>query len=161
MAATYRIPVIEDDVYLELGHGRITPLPAKHWDKEGYILWCGSVSKTLTAGYRLGGCLPGRYFDRYLQQRNTQSFGVSSPIQLALADFINSGQYRTHLRKIRLALARQCLLQPVATTTAGLCQNQCSDGRYGALGASTGARYRTAVSANPATTDRYSCRLTV
>ncbi|MFT7047990.1 MAG: DNA-binding transcriptional MocR family regulator [Halioglobus sp.] len=108
MAEKYQIPVIEDDVYLELGHGRITPLPAKHWDQEGYILWCGSVSKTLTAGYRLGWCLPGRYFDRYLQQRNTQSFGVSSPIQLALADFINSGQYHTHLHKIRLTLAQHC-----------------------------------------------------
>ena len=108
MAAKYRIPVIEDDVYLELGHGRIMPLPAKHWDKAGYILWCGSVSKTLAAGYRLGWCLPGRYLDRYLQQRNTQSFGVSSPVQLALADFINSGQYHSHLRRSRLTLAQHC-----------------------------------------------------
>ncbi|MBN0987658.1 aminotransferase-like domain-containing protein [Amphritea pacifica] len=107
MAARYQIPVIEDDVYLELGHGQITPLPVKHWDKAGYLLWCGSISKTLAAGYRLGWCLPGRYLDRYLQRRTTQSFGASSPIQLALAEFINSGQYRTHLRKVRLALARQ------------------------------------------------------
>ena len=107
MANRYKVPIIEDDVYLELGHGQAVPLPAKHWDKHGYVLWCGSVSKTLTAGYRLGWCLPGRYFKSYLQLRNTQSFGVSSPIQLTVAEFINSGQYQKHLRKTRLALARQ------------------------------------------------------
>lgn len=107
LASRYQIPIIEDDVYLELSYSRQVPLPAKHWDQDGYVLWCGSVSKTLTAGYRLGWCLPGRYFGAYLQQRHKQSFGVSSPIQAGLAEFINTGQYKRHLNKARTALQVQ------------------------------------------------------
>ncbi len=107
LAARYRVPVIEDDIYLELGYQRTPPVPAQHWDREGYLLWCGSVSKTLSAGYRLGWCLPGRYFEAYQQQRLRESYGVSSPIQLAVADFISSDQYHRHLNALRPQLARQ------------------------------------------------------
>jgi DNA-binding transcriptional MocR family regulator len=104
LAETYKIPIIEDDVYLEVAHGKVTPLPAKHWDKAGYVLWCGSVTKTLAAGYRLGWCSPGRYFDTYLKQRILCSQSVSSPTQLAIADFINTGEYKQHLKNFRFQI---------------------------------------------------------
>jgi len=110
LAAEYKIPIIEDDVYLELSYQHSMPLPAKHWDREGYILWCGSFSKTIAAGYRLGWCLPGRYLQAYLQQRLFSNQGVTSPLQLALADFIQRGHYHAHLKKIRLHLQQQSLL---------------------------------------------------
>lgn len=104
MAAQYQIPVIEDDVYMELPHSNTVPLPAKYYDKSGYILWCGSVSKTLAAGYRLGWCLPGRYLEAYLRKFRAGCFGVALPVQLAIADFIDSGQYGRHLKNRRFAL---------------------------------------------------------
>jgi len=107
LATQYKIPIIEDDVYLELGYQQVIPLPAKHWDQEGYILWCGSISKTIAAGYRLGWCLPGRYLQAYLQQRLFSNQGVTSPLQLAIADFIERGDYINHLKKIRLHLHQQ------------------------------------------------------
>ncbi|WP_028868163.1 PLP-dependent aminotransferase family protein [Psychromonas arctica] len=109
LATHYKIPIIEDDVYLELGYKKVLPLPAKHWDTEGYILWCGSISKTIAAGYRLGWCLPGRYLQAYLQQRLFANQGITSPLQLAIADFIQRGDYLNHLKKIRLHLAQQTL----------------------------------------------------
>jgi len=105
LANRYQIPMIEDDVYIELGHDNAQPLPAKHWDKEGYILWCGAVSKTLAAGYRVGWCLPGRYLEQYVRLRSIQSYGVSTPVQAALADFIDTGQYLRHLKRTRQFLA--------------------------------------------------------
>lgn len=109
LAAQYKIPIIEDDVYLELGYQGVIPLPAKHWDRDGYILWCGSLSKTIAAGYRLGWCLPGRYLHAYLQHRLFANQGVTSPLQLAMADFIRRGDYVKHLKKIRLHLQQQSL----------------------------------------------------
>ena len=109
LAETYQVPIIEDDVYIELAHSKVMPLPAKNWDKQGYILWCGSVSKTIAAGYRLGWCWPGRYATQYLQKRSYCNQGVSSPIQLALADFISNGEYSKHLRKLRVAIQQQTL----------------------------------------------------
>jgi DNA-binding transcriptional MocR family regulator len=107
LATHYKIPIIEDDVYLELGGKHVIPLPAKHWDQAGYILWCGSFSKTIAAGYRLGWCLPGRYLQRYLQQRLFANQGVTSPLQLAIADFIQRGHYAHHLKQISLHLQHQ------------------------------------------------------
>ncbi|PKH86979.1 aminotransferase-like domain-containing protein [Colwellia sp. Bg11-28] len=109
LAQTNKIPIIEDDVYIELAHGKVMPLPAKHWDKHGYILWCGSVSKTIAAGYRLGWCWPGRFTEQYLQKRKYCNQGVSSPVQLGLADFISNGDYAKHLKKLRVAIQQHTL----------------------------------------------------
>ncbi len=112
LANHYQIPVIEDDVYLELSYAEHTPLPAKSYDQGGYILWCGSISKSLSPSYRLGWCLPGRFTAAYVQQYTAAFFGVSLPIQLAVADFIESGHYAKQVkrRRSRLLHFRQAYL---------------------------------------------------
>ncbi|MCG6227692.1 PLP-dependent aminotransferase family protein [Vibrio furnissii] len=100
LANRYRIPVIEDDVYLELPHRHQPPLPTAYYDEGGYMLWCGSVSKTLSPSYRLGWCRPGRYFQPYLKR----ALGVPTLVQYALADFIESGAYASHLKRVRYQL---------------------------------------------------------
>ncbi|WP_445357763.1 PLP-dependent aminotransferase family protein [Microbulbifer sp. ANSA002] len=107
LATQYQIPIIEDDIYIELSHQPNLPLPAYHWDQEGYVLWCSSVSKTLIAGYRVGWCLPGRYLERYQDRLLHENLGISSPTQLALADFISSGQYARHINSLRSNLHQQ------------------------------------------------------
>ncbi len=107
MAEQYQVPLIEDDIYLELQHRGDLPLPVKHWDQSGNVLWCGSISKSLSPGYRAGWCLPGRFYQNYLQQRQVQTLGLNQPIQYALLEFIGSGQYLRHTRKLRFNLGRQ------------------------------------------------------
>lgn len=105
LAQVYEIPLIEDDIFLELSYSAYTPLPIKHWDRNGWILWCGSISKSIAPGYRLGWCDPGRFFTDYLQQRIDQCASVNQPVQNALFEFINSGLYEKHLKKVRLILS--------------------------------------------------------
>ncbi|MGO2322955.1 aminotransferase-like domain-containing protein [Vibrio casei] len=102
-ANQYQIPMIEDDVYLELSHHNQMPLPASYYDMHGYMIWCGSVSKTLSPSYRVGWCRPGRYLDVILKR----SFGVPTLIQFAIADFIDSGAYAKRLKHLRYRLASQ------------------------------------------------------
>lgn len=104
LANQYQVPVIEDDIYIELGQSKTLPLPAKYWDKGGFLLWCSSVSKTLSAGLRLGWCLPGRFFSAYERRQGVSHFGVSTPVQAGLADFISTGQYQSHLNRVRVQL---------------------------------------------------------
>ncbi|GLQ73171.1 GntR family transcriptional regulator [Vibrio penaeicida] len=104
LANVFQVPIIEDDVYLELSYSDHTPLPAKYYDQGGYILWCGSVSKSLSPSYRLGWCMPGRYTDRYRQKHAASCFGISLPMQLAMADFIESGHYTKQLKRRRNTL---------------------------------------------------------
>lgn len=104
MASRYRVPVIEDDIYAELGYSAATPLPVKHWDSDGYVLWCSSVSKTLAPSLRLGWCLPGRYRDGYVQRAQSENLGRNSIVEAGIADFFLSGQYQKHLRQLRQLL---------------------------------------------------------
>ncbi|MFP2770214.1 PLP-dependent aminotransferase family protein [Oceanisphaera sp. KMM 10153] len=101
LANRYRVPMIEDDVYLELAHHQHVPLPAAYHDEGGFVIWCGSVSKSLSPSYRLGWCRPGRYFQPVVQR----ALGVPTLMQLALADFIEVGAYARHLKRTRYRLA--------------------------------------------------------
>ncbi|QIB64531.1 PLP-dependent aminotransferase family protein [Kineobactrum salinum] len=107
MALRYRCPVIEDDVFGECGHTRQRPLPVKSWSRDGWVIWCGSVSKTLAPGYRIGWCSSGRFHPQVRLAMLARGLSVNTPLQLALADFMLSGEYRRHLNRLRLQLAAQ------------------------------------------------------
>lgn len=104
LAEQYQVPVIEDDVYIELSHGGDFSLPTKYFDKAGYIIWCGSFSKSLSPAYRLGWCLPGRYLKAYQQVAAKGCLGVSTLLQHGLTEFIRSGQYLSYLKRKRIEL---------------------------------------------------------
>lgn len=104
LANLYKVPVIEDDVYISLSYQGGMPMPAKYWDEDGYVIWCSSVSKTLSAGVRLGWCWAGRYTKAILARYAIDHFGAGLIEQASLIDFIDTGQYRTHLHKARLTL---------------------------------------------------------
>ncbi len=100
LANRYRKPIIEDDVYGELGFENSFPLPIKHWDRNGYVLWCSSVSKTLASGLRIGWCSAGRYLNACKSICATESLGKNGLMQASLADFIAAGHYKRHLQSI-------------------------------------------------------------
>ena len=107
LAEKYQCMIIEDDIYAECSFQVQRPLPIQYWDKQGYVIYCGSVSKALSSSYRVGWfCLPQR-----LQQLHatvlTQHVSVNTPLQLGLADLIYSRAYRQHLQRLRLKLCRQ------------------------------------------------------
>jgi DNA-binding transcriptional MocR family regulator len=106
-AARYQCVVIEDDVFGECAHGGPRPLPIKAWDTAGWVIWCGSFSKTLAPGYRIGWCAPGRHMPALAALHLSGMLSVNRPLQLALADFIHRGAYRRHLRKLQQRLAAQ------------------------------------------------------
>ena len=61
LLANHEIPLIEDDAYSELQFAAKAEPPAKSFDRSGYVLHCGSFSKCLAPGYRLGWVAAGRY----------------------------------------------------------------------------------------------------
>lgn len=83
------------------------PLPIKHWDQAGYVIWVGSVSKSLSSAYRIGWlCLPKTLQD-LKPKLLAHNIIVNTPLQLGLADFIFSGGYRHHLNQLRPCLWEQ------------------------------------------------------
>ena len=49
-----QLPIIEDDVYRELWHDTPPPLPLKALEKEGLVLYLGSLAQSLSPGLRIG-----------------------------------------------------------------------------------------------------------
>lgn len=109
LLAAANIPLIEDDLYGEMYFGPNRPVPCKRYDTNGLVLYCGSFSKTLAPGYRIGWCMPGQYAARVRMLKNTHSISTNTPLQDAVALFCASGRYSTHLRQLRRALHTQCL----------------------------------------------------
>jgi len=104
---THDIPLIEDDVYGDLGFGPHRPNATKAYDDAGLVLYCSSFSKTLAPGYRVGWIAPGRYLDRVQRLKSVFSLATASPTQLAVAEFLTSGGYDHHLRAMRRTYAAQ------------------------------------------------------
>ena len=106
LLTAHDVPLVEDDIYGDLPLNGPRPLPIKAWDRDGRVYYCASCSKTLSAGLRVGWLVPGADRERawYLQFINTVS--VATPSQLALAHFLDHGQYDRHLRTVRALHAR-------------------------------------------------------
>jgi len=105
----HRIPLIEDDIYGELYFGRHRPKTCKSFDKEGWVLYCSSLSKSLAPGYRIGWTIPGRFMHEVLRTKMMHTVTGTTLTQEAIAHFLGIGRYEYHLKKLRKALHTQCL----------------------------------------------------
>lgn len=105
LLATHEVPLIEDDVYGDIYFGQERPKPFMALDPRGNILYCSSFSKTIAPGYRIGWIATARHMHRVLERK--VAFTLCGPAlpQLALADFLASGGYDRHLRRIRRTFA--------------------------------------------------------
>ena len=99
--------LIEDDVYSELWFGREKPLPAKAWDTDDRVLHCSSFSKCLVPGFRIGWVAAGKHARRIQQLQLMSTLSTSSPMQLALVDYLETRRFDAHLRRLRRQLAER------------------------------------------------------
>ncbi|TLD71879.1 PLP-dependent aminotransferase family protein [Phragmitibacter flavus] len=107
LAAQHQIPIIEDDIYGDLQHHGERPATLKSLDKNHQVLLCGSFSKTLAPGYRVGYLSASRYQDKIIQLKTAQNF-CSAPLPaLTIAEFLKNGGYDHHLRTLRNAFHHQ------------------------------------------------------
>ncbi|MDD3518633.1 MAG: PLP-dependent aminotransferase family protein [Chromatiales bacterium] len=106
MLAARRIPLIEDDIYGELGFDQMRPPAAKAWDRDGGVIHCGSVSKTIAPGLRIGWAVPGRWQEQVEFLKYDTNLATATLPQLAVAEFLAVGGYDRHLRRVRDEYAR-------------------------------------------------------
>lgn len=104
------IPVIENAVYDELYYGRSAPTCLKQFDEKGLVLHCSSFSKSLTAAYRIGWIMPGRYRDKVEKLKFLNTLTSPAIPQIAIAGYMERSGFDHHLRRIRKAYAQQANL---------------------------------------------------
>jgi DNA-binding transcriptional MocR family regulator len=103
----HAIPLIEDDTYSELLDTDTPPRALKSWDRTGNVIHCASLHKILAPGLRLGWISAGRWHARvemlkYAQTRNNEELS-----QRAAGEFMGTGAYDRHLRRLRAFLKTQ------------------------------------------------------
>lgn len=107
LLARHEIPMIEDDVYRELYFGARPPRPAKAFDTQGLVLHCGSFSKCLAPGYRVGWVAAGRFARKVAQLKFSNTLATPSLPQAAIARYLSESNFERHLRRLRSRLAAQ------------------------------------------------------
>lgn len=104
----YDVPIIEDDVYGELVFDGSRPRPLRAFSspsEDSHVILVGSVSKTLAPGYRVGWIAGGRYHDQIIRLKYGNTLACPPLPGMAVAEFLASGGYDRHLRRLRAAIA--------------------------------------------------------
>lgn len=108
MAAEYQVPVIEDVIYNDLCEQDERRRAVKSFDTSGHVMICGSFTKTLTPGLRLGWLEGGRWHEQIVRQRAASGAAQSPVVELAMADLLSQPGNESNYRALRAAIATRC-----------------------------------------------------
>ncbi|WP_432786828.1 HTH-type transcriptional regulator NorG [Oligella sp. MSHR50489EDL] len=96
----YQIPLIEDGLYCELQFDQTLPA-VKVFDRDNWIIFCSSFTKTLAPDFRIGWICAGRFSHQIQRLKNQLSMTESKLLSETIAKFLETGGYDHHLRKLR------------------------------------------------------------
>ena len=99
------VPIVEDDLYGELHFGAGRPDSLRRFDKQGLVISCGSVSKTIALGYRVGWAISPAWARDIQRAKFFTSVAAPTLQQRVLARYFASGGYDRFLTGLRRMLA--------------------------------------------------------
>jgi DNA-binding transcriptional MocR family regulator len=99
------VPIIEDDIYGDLHYGGTRPTSLRAFDDSGLVISCGSVTKTIAFGYRIGWAVSPQFHAEISRAKFYSSVACPTLQQLVLARYYASGGYDRYLRRVRSTLA--------------------------------------------------------
>lgn len=115
----HRVPLVEDDVYGDLAFEGGRPKAIKAFDRGGSVLYCGSFSKTVAPGLRVGWAVPGRFQAEVEHLKLVVNQATSPGTQMAVAAFVEGGGFDRHIHRVRQRYAAQ-MAQMIETVDAHL-----------------------------------------
>lgn len=118
-AAKNDVLILEDDYDGEFRYD-VPPLPPMAaMSANGYVVYFGTFSKTMFPGLRLGFAVaPSELIAEMAAYRSTTDYQTNALTQLALARFIDKGDFEKHVQRMRRIYAkkRACLSQAIQSS---------------------------------------------
>ncbi|OAA94978.1 PLP-dependent aminotransferase family protein [Clostridium coskatii] len=102
LAKEYQVPVIEDNPYGELIFEGTTHPSIKSFDKDGWVIYLGTFSKTFCPGLRLGWiCAAPEILEKYIIIKQGVDLQCSTLDQRAAALFMQKYDLNEHVEEIK------------------------------------------------------------
>ncbi len=109
LAEQFDVTIIEDDLYGDLYFGPRRPPALKSFDSGDTVIHCGSYSKSIAPGLRVGWIIPGSRYHRVKNLKYATSIANSTVSEMFVASFLKEGGVDRHLRRTRQIFAKQTL----------------------------------------------------
>jgi DNA-binding transcriptional MocR family regulator len=101
LCQSYRIPLLEDGFEEEMKYTGKVVLPVKSMDQQHLVVYCGTFSKVLFPGIRIGWVAADRQcIERLTALRRFSEVAPSIVLQAALERFCRDGAYDRHVAKM-------------------------------------------------------------
>ncbi|AZO00985.1 PLP-dependent aminotransferase family protein [Mesorhizobium sp. M9A.F.Ca.ET.002.03.1.2] len=105
MVAERGIPLIEDVLYNDLAEHEDQRQAVRSFDTTGHVMICGSFSKTIAPGLRLGWVDAGRWGAKLVRMKESTSGSQTAIIERALADLLAQPGIEAGYRQIRATIS--------------------------------------------------------
>jgi 2-aminoadipate transaminase len=108
LAAFYRVPIIEDDIFGELRYDGVALPPLKSLDEYGLVIYLNSFSKVGFPGLRVGWIVAPRIVIEHLHAAKQRTdLHASLLSQAVISDFVRQGLLTKHIRRCRKEYAQR------------------------------------------------------
>ena len=109
LAKEYGVMILEDNPYGELRFAGEDIPTFKSMDEDGIVIYCGSYSKVLSSGLRLGFvCAPKPVLSKMIVAKQVEDVHTNVLSQLICHKFVTSDAFEPHLDSVRALYRRKC-----------------------------------------------------
>jgi GntR family transcriptional regulator/MocR family aminotransferase len=118
LARKYGFAILEDDYDYDFNYNHAPILPLASHDTNGNVIYIGSVCKTVAPVFRIGYLVANESFiDETANLRRIVDRQGDALLELTFADFIQSGELDSHIRKVlKIYKARRDLFCSLLTS---------------------------------------------
>jgi len=111
LALKYGVIILEDNPYGELRFSGEEVPTIKSLDTEGIVVYCGSFSKILSAGMRIGFlCAPEKIMQKIVVAKQVEDVHTNQFFQMLCSGFIDKYDLDAHIESVRAIYGKKCAL---------------------------------------------------